>query len=387
MISQYIDDIKKIVKPSEKINNQIVQVNINRVFYLAIISVPIRLLIIIFLTQSSAVGGGEAIWRVRLLIIHTIHLVLFLILGGMALKLRKKVGYNWLKLGTQYAMILTMLFVGLAVTLVDQLVTYCITPFLIACVAIGAIFIIRPLYSLLIFSSGYMAYSIGIGIMQTEPSILLSNRVNGLTITGLGIFLSVVLWSHNVRNLQQREYIRHQQNMLQDKNKKLLDLATHDSLTKLINRRHFEERIAEEISRIVRYDDEACLLILDIDNFKAANDQFGHPIGDVLLANFAAFLKSQLRESDIISRIGGEEFAILLLNTNCEEGENIAQKIRYSIEKYDFIIEDHKIKITVSIGMTLLNKTRNSYEVAYRYADRALYNAKAKGKNKVEVWT
>lgn len=386
MIFQYIDRIKKLAQPDKVIMDEISQININSAFYLAIISIPVRLFtIMIFLNKLSEGGEKENIWRRGIIISHITYLLLMIILGIISYKLRKKNQPSFMTIVTQYIMTVTILFLSVVITSIDQLVTHSITPFIIACIAIGAIFIIRPLHSILMFLLIYIIYYFAMGIMQLEKSILLSNRINGFTSIILGIFLSFILWKSNVINLRQEKYIKSQQEELENKNKRLKYLATYDSLTGLANRRYFEEKVYAEISRIKRYDEESSLLILDIDNFKNVNDTFGHPIGDKVLNRFALLLKKEIRETDTIARIGGEEFAILLLNTDKKIGISIAEKLRQIVERETFIIDHWNIKITTSIGMTVIDKKTNSHEEGYKYADRALYKAKTNGRNKVEI--
>jgi diguanylate cyclase (GGDEF)-like protein len=222
------------------------------------------------------------------------------------------------------------------------------------------------------------------GIVQSEPAILLSNRVNGLTSVVLGIFFSSMAWRSTIVNLQQKRRIDKQQKELEDKNRSLQYLASTDPLTGLINRRIFDEKISFEISRIKRYGSKSSLLIVDIDNFKDVNDNFGHPVGDALLVEFALMLKELLRETDIVARIGGEEFAILLTGTDGENGRIVAEKIRETTENKIFVIDGNEINITVSIGLAALDSTTDSYAEVYKYADKALYISKAKGKNRVD---
>jgi diguanylate cyclase (GGDEF)-like protein len=304
----------------------------------------------------------------------------------LSYKQKKSDRPGFLTIATLYVAVVLILLFSVVIASIDQLVTPSITPFIIACFSIGVIFLIRPLHTLLIFASGYIIYHFAIGIVQADLSILLSNRINGFTSIILGIFLSFVLWKSNVENLQLKEHILFQQKELEDKNKELEHLATHDSLTGLINRRFFEEKALQEILRIKRYGEGSCLfLLLDIDNFKCINDKYGHPAGDKVLQSVASILKTQLREIDIVSRIGGEEFAIILVNLDAKAGEIVAETLRNSIEKEIITIDGQEINITVSIGITFIDNSIDSYEEVYAYADKALYVAKAKGKNQIDI--
>lgn len=383
---KYTNKIKEIEKPSKSIMNEIVNMNSNRIFYISIIAMPVSLLhIIFFLIKSPVSSEKEAIWRVGIIISHTVLFILMALLGGISFNLRKKTKPNLVMIRVQYIAIVVIIITGSIIVSIDQLVTSNITPFLVACTITGAIFLIRPLYSLLVFLSGYFIYFYALGFTQLEPSILLSNRVNGITAVGIGVCLSIIFWNYNLVNLQQRRYIECQQMELEEKNKQLEYISNFDPLTDLFNRRYFERRIENEISRIKRYGNESCLLILDLDNFKIVNDSFGHPIGDSLLKSIATLLSKQLRESDLISRLGGEEFAILLVNTNLDQGKSVAEKIRVCIENQIFIIEGHEINITISIGVSSLNNNIDSFGKGYRNADKALYSAKSNGRNRVEI--
>lgn len=384
MMTQYISKMKEINNPDKSIIEKVIKININRIFYLAILSIPMRIMnIITFLLKTQRNNDREILWRNGIILSHILSLIFFLIMAIVVFKMRQKREMKFLMIIIQYLMVNVVLVMGTTMASIDQLVTTNITPFLIACITIGAIFIIKPLHSFFIFLFYYIVFNFTIGIFQTDATILLSNKVNGFTSIILGLFLSILLWRHNIVSLQQKEYIKAQHNELEEKNKKLEYFATFDFLTGLVNRRKFEERAVEEISRIKRYSSKACLLILDIDNFKSINDEFGHPVGDAVLRDFASLIKSQLRESDIVSRIGGEEFAILLISTGEKEGKIVAEKIRTNIEKEKFIINNKTINITVSIGLTLFDHTIKSYEEGYKYADNALYSAKIEGKNKV----
>ena len=384
MISLYADRFKHILNPDKEITDEITLININRAFLLSIISIIMRIFTIATFVRKSPGSGNESLWRTWIIISHGVFLVFLLILGGLTYKLKSKDKANPLMLIVQYGFVMVILFLSAAISSIDQLVTYSINPYLIACMAVGAIFLIKPLYSILIYLSSYIVFYIGMGIVQSEPAILLSNRVNGLTSVVLGIFFSSMAWRSTIVNLQQKRRIDKQQKELEDKNRSLQYLASTDPLTGLINRRIFDEKISFEISRIKRYGSKSSLLIVDIDNFKDVNDNFGHPVGDALLVEFALMLKELLRETDIIARIGGEEFAILLTGTDGENGRIVAEKIRETTENKIFVIDGNEINITVSIGLAALDSTTDSYAEVYKYADKALYISKAKGKNRVD---
>ncbi|WP_228200588.1 GGDEF domain-containing protein [Arcobacter peruensis] len=165
-------------------------------------------------------------------------------------------------------------------------------------------------------------------------------------------------------------------------------MALRDPLTNLYNRRYFEHTIEKLISLAIRRKEKLCLLMLDIDKFKNINDTYGHDIGDEVLKKLADNLLELLRNSDVITRMGGEEFAIVFPNTPIEAGYQTADKIRKVIENLKIEVKkDILISFTVSIGITLFdeNKDKDVHSLLKR-ADIALYEAKDSGRNKVVIF-
>lgn len=162
----------------------------------------------------------------------------------------------------------------------------------------------------------------------------------------------------------------------------LRQLSVTDSLTGLVNRRYLEERLTEEIKRSNRHGYPMAFLMIDVDFFKSYNDTFGHTEGDKALKMVAAALKETLRGADVAARYGGEEFSILLPQTTGEEAETIAERIRQRVEKTAF----PNRKVTVSIGIANCSFEMNSCENLISAADKALYEAKRKGRNNVQVY-
>ncbi|GAX87954.1 conserved hypothetical protein [Lebetimonas natsushimae] len=156
--------------------------------------------------------------------------------------------------------------------------------------------------------------------------------------------------------------------------------SNHDSLTKLLNRRGFDTSVAalEEIHK--RNKLPFSILFIDIDHFKKINDKYGHDIGDKVLSELANILKSNLRKSDLIARWGGEEFIVILANTDKETAEKIAEKLRLAIEQYH---QKNLPHFTVSIGIATADKENFNIDNLLKKADEALYAAKKSGRNRV----
>jgi diguanylate cyclase (GGDEF)-like protein len=160
-------------------------------------------------------------------------------------------------------------------------------------------------------------------------------------------------------------------------------LSITDNLTNIYNRRYFFEVSQNLILIAVREKKPLSLLMLDIDHFKNINDTFGHQVGDFILIDAVREIEKIMRESDIFSRVGGEEFTVLLNDTLIDGARNIAEKIRTSIENKEFIYSNTEIKITVSVGIAQIDENNNSIEKLYKQADKQLYKAKHNGRNRV----
>jgi len=166
--------------------------------------------------------------------------------------------------------------------------------------------------------------------------------------------------------------------------KKVQEMAITDSLTEVSTRRYFLERFREEIRRSMRRKSTMAFLMIDLDYFKEKNDKFGHLVGDVILKEIAAALKSTLRDIDIIGRYGGEEFTVVLAGINREGALLTAERIRSSVEHSVFKAYDEKVSVTVSIGISTFPEDGVDEHALIESADKALYRAKEKGRNRVE---
>jgi len=165
------------------------------------------------------------------------------------------------------------------------------------------------------------------------------------------------------------------------------ELAITDELTQVFVRRHFHDVYQDELNRAKDKNEEACFLMLDLDKFKNCNDTFGHLVGDVILRETAKIIKQSIREIDIVGRYGGEEFCVFLPQTELENGIDVAERIRKSVEKYIFHAYDETLRITVSIGISSFpHDAYDSLELVEK-ADLALYYAKRKGRNRVIAYS
>ncbi|MBN1382148.1 MAG: diguanylate cyclase [Deltaproteobacteria bacterium] len=165
--------------------------------------------------------------------------------------------------------------------------------------------------------------------------------------------------------------------------KALIEMNLRDGLTGAYNRRFLTMRLAEEFERHRRYSRSLSLLMLDLDYFKKINDAYGHQCGDYILKDVCDTISSILRKVDLLIRYGGEEFCCLLPETDLNAALKLAERIRQSIAEKDFLYNDDKIHITVSIGVHEFRGDIDSSDTLLRKADEGLYKAKKAGRNKV----
>lgn len=165
---------------------------------------------------------------------------------------------------------------------------------------------------------------------------------------------------------------------------KVLQYATLDALTNLNNRRQFEVRLKQEIATTKRQKNPLCAMMVDIDFFKKVNDTYGHASGDAVLRTVASIIKEHLRESDIPSRYGGEEFAVLLPYTHIEEAKIVGERLRKAVETTPIPIDKKNINVTISMGLAEFSPQETGEDL-FKRADSALYEAKESGRNRVCV--
>ncbi len=185
-------------------------------------------------------------------------------------------------------------------------------------------------------------------------------------------------------HLQLRRHMRY----LEEMNKNLYDRAVNDSLTGLRNKRYFQEAFDEMFARVLRARGDVSCLFFDLDHFKQVNDTCGHAFGDYVLKTIGGLVKKNVRCGDLAARFGGEEFVVVLPNTNLDQAKFVAEKIRALVEAHQFSDQGRHWPVTVSIGVaSLVEDQPTSASGLLQLADQALYLAKDGGRNRVETHT
>ncbi|NLH47803.1 MAG: GGDEF domain-containing protein [Myxococcales bacterium] len=216
---------------------------------------------------------------------------------------------------------------------------------------------------------------------ELPAQFLLSARYTIINMVML-IALSVVVLLLLIR--LQRDLRQRNRELAQAK-KKLEILARTDSLTGLINRRTVMELAERELSRVRRQKQHLAMVMADIDNFKQVNDTYGHAVGDIVLRETAQLLQHNFRPYDLVARIGGEEFLIVIAEVDANKGIDLAERTRVAIANHDIRIDEAtQLQITTSFGCTTFNPDQpKSFDLLLKDADDALYVSKKHGKNRV----
>jgi diguanylate cyclase (GGDEF)-like protein len=210
------------------------------------------------------------------------------------------------------------------------------------------------------------------------------SRAIKLTLTYLNIataatLILLLIW-HTRRLVLQRQAF---EDALHAEKERLAFQASHDWLTGIANRRAFEASLQSELDR--RGENSLGLILLDLDQFKSVNDNFGHLGGDRLLCQVARLLQQDRRSHDLVARLGGDEFGLILPQCAPYDAVDIAERLRRSLEIFNFAWDDRCFAVTASIGVACIADANTTLEEAMRRADAACYYAKEKGRNRVQV--
>ncbi|MCF4008046.1 sensor domain-containing diguanylate cyclase [Rheinheimera sp. UJ63] len=174
---------------------------------------------------------------------------------------------------------------------------------------------------------------------------------------------------------------------LQQTNQQLRELSSTDYLTQIRNRGNWEEHLKLEFDRLQRYSQHhSSLIMCDIDHFKKVNDTYGHAAGDLVIQRVSEVIRKSLRTTDIAGRYGGEEFAILLLDTTADQAQYLAERVRRKIEQLDIMYNQQLIKVTMSFGLVERDVTIQNCIQWIETADKALYQSKQNGRNQVTLF-
>ena len=260
-----------------------------------------------------------------------------------------------------------------------------VTLYALGCCFVGTLLLMRPAVTLLIYGLSFAAMCWALGQSPVGGLLLATERLYAGFASVLGVVLSMVLWHRFATAELLRIKVQAQRQQLEAQNHQLESMAMHDALTGLLNRRAFETQAGLAISRARRDGSGLAALMLDLDHFKRINDQYGHPAGDAVIKFTADVLAGSVRDTDLVARVGGEEFMVLLPGTSPQAALEVAEKIRQRVMHTPQALNaTEHIDISVSVGVACFAPGKMcSFEKLYAQADQALYEAKRLGRNRV----
>ncbi|MFC3149522.1 diguanylate cyclase [Litoribrevibacter euphylliae] len=263
------------------------------------------------------------------------------------------------------------------------------------------LYLLLPIFLILIIHTGYAGSSVALTLVSIWAIVATANGQGPFVsddtyismihimmfVLCLGLtmqFSALTLDNLNANKREMVNTIEKRTEELEKKNRQLLELASTDHLTGLCNRRSFEKIANKELERAQRYQTPLSILALDLDYFKQINDTHGHPFGDEVLKAFTNVCLDCLRKTDLMARLGGEEFAVLLPETTEYLATNVGEKLRIAISEINLTTETGEVvTVTCSIGVTTATMQDDNIAMMLHRADEALYDAKKFGRNKV----
>lgn len=269
-----------------------------------------------------------------------------------------------------------------------------VTLYVLACVFVGTLVLERPSVMMTIFAASYIALFMGLYWTPVPTLMRHTEQLHASIAAVLGCSLSVVLWRRFSVTELLKDQVALQNQVLQRQNAELVlqkaefeKLAQHDALTGLLNRRALEAQAEIALRRASRDHTGLAAMMLDLDLFKTINDQHGHPVGDAVIKCMADALRSSVRATDLVARSGGEEFMVVLPDTTEQAAVSVAEKIRLRMAQTGASAASGvTLQVTVSVGVAAFIAGQNvPFEALYSAADQALYLAKQRGRNRVEV--
>jgi diguanylate cyclase (GGDEF)-like protein len=381
--------IMSFISFDKSIVENISKINLQRILYIAFVMMIVHVAhVVLFLRHNPDVVNAASItWQQWIIWAHFLMGIIAFIFGVVAYIIKKRnLETTKLSFVFQGCVILSYYMFGVVISVIDQLVTAQITPFLMASIGIAITLIIHPVLAIGNYLLAFIVLYNSISLTQTNHDLVLSIQVNAITAIGMSFGIAILLWRNQVLRIQQKNTIEQQNIELENKNKQLEYLATHDQLTGLFNRTYFMQYIEQRIINDAETANDACIIIIDIDYFKKINDNIGHPGGDYVLQVIAKLLLDNVKETDVVARLGGEEFIILLPNRTLDKSLIEAEKLRKMINSKTISYHHQEIRVTASFGIAELNPNDpNCIGNCYFQADKALYSAKESGRNRIEI--
>lgn len=360
--------------------------NVRRLrWLLPLFLVLVLLLLLVFALRPVGDSAQHMDWRQAIMRVYGVTIAWLVVMGLVVWRISSRTRLDNAVRVLQFVAPAGFLVFTAVLTVLDQWVTPNISPYVLGCISISLLFLLPPPVALSVLAASYLLFFVGLGVTQPDPALLLTNRANGFGAALLALVISLSMWSRNTQyNLLQRE-LTARNATLEQQQAELVWLATRDAMTGLFNRGEFMRLAESELMRTRRHGGNTSIIVVDLDHFKAINDRHGHPAGDKVLIHVANGLREGIRSTDLVARIGGEEFVVLLPQTDIDAAVALAQKLRRHLRDSPAPISgDQQVSATASFGVACMpGKHDGSVAALYAAADNALYDAKRAGRDRV----
>ncbi len=387
---QLLSRIRQTFADDALVRDQVLLDNLRQVRFGALLLVPLSLLASALILPKAlpAPAAAGANWPLAVGLTHLIDALAFVLLGLLAQRALSRHHTGWVARWLPGAAAFTILLAGLLLNLFYQWIEPKTSPMTLTAVGVAFTLYLRPPLSAVLYVGLAVLGFTTLPLTQSDPALLISGRASAVLIPLAALALSVLSWRRNTVRILLGRSLEEANAALALKQTQLQHMAWYDGLTGLCNRSEFMRRAETELLRARRHSHYTSFLLLDLDHFKHVNDRFGHPVGDLLLCHVAKLLGAGVRGSDLVGRLGGEEFIVLLPQTRLSAALQCAEKLRISVQDQTLLTEQGAVPMTVSMGvLEVLPLDTADMSRAYAAIDRALYRAKAAGRNRLESGT
>ncbi len=390
--SRWLDRIRALAQAYRAVQGEATRETLQRFRALLLGAVPLHGALAWWFGQYQAPPGRPEMqrWADALSPLQMAMAVVLLLLGGLAHALlrrqhRARAGAVLL----QAVFCLVYLAFGALAAILDVGVGNGIATFMLICAGIAVLSLMRPALSFTVFGLAFLVFWQMLQGAGVDARLLPSLQVQAISAVLMAQVVSVIIWHQYAGTVVLRRQLSRSNEALVAKQRELEFLAERDALTGLYNRRELMRLAEFELSQAARSPLTTCLVMVDLDFFKKINDQHGHPAGDEVLKQVAALLSAGVRASDVVARMGGEEFIVLLPNTSQDGAIAVAQKLRQTLRAQPLKVPVQGrtllLPVTASFGVSSLGENqRASVDALYTAADQALYAAKQQGRDRVE---
>lgn len=283
----------------------------------------------------------------------------------------------------QTIFILILLFGGVMWSILDQGAFASGNTFILCIFVLSALISIPPGEGIALFLFAYLCFYFLLPLSpynSDNAEVIGTLRINGFCMSLLAGIINRIVFKNQLQSFLQKKVIEEKNKELEQKNRELTEMTMKDSMTSLLNHKSSFKRLKEEVERAKRIQYPLSVAMVDLDNFKLINDSHGHQTGDEVLIQVAAILKNSCRATDVIGRYGGEEFIVIMPDTNMQDAALLMKRIQENVKEAKF---EKGVQVTLSCGISEL-KSETAHGLI-RSSDLMLYRAKKKGKDRVEI--